>query len=111
MVTPYRSPEICRIYIRTCLVLWSLISAAVGSGIMSMVILPPTGRTLESVTASSEYLWAIDSRVIRQTSDNNVVYCVSDCANGEWIDIAGQLDQIDANDREVWGVNDRNQVF
>ena len=114
MATPYRFAEICRIYVQICLMLWSLISTrTVVSSIKLTEIPPPTNSTLESVTVSSGYLWAIDSTegVILQSSDDNVVYCVSDCANGEWIDVAGQLDQIDANDEEVWGVNDRNQVF
>ena len=43
----------------------------------------------------------------------NVVYCQRPCCNASsWIDAVGQLDQtIDANEEEVWGVNNRGQIY
>ena len=76
---------------------------------------PPKGRSMEAITVSTDYLWGIDNRtgVGLTSADNNVVYCRRPCSDaGSWIDAGGQLDQtIDASETEVWGVNQRGQVY
>ena len=79
-----------------------------------IVVPGPTDRTIESITISAQHLWAIDDREgqMLTSGDDNVVYCRRPCTDpGDWIAVEGQLDQLDANDKEIWGVNDRNQVF
>ena len=70
---------------------------------------------MEAITLSSNYLWGIDNRTGAEftSENNNVVYCRCPCYDaGSWIDAEGMLDQaIDANETEVWGVNDRGQIF
>ena len=75
----------------------------------------PEGRSLETITVSANYLWGIDNRtgVGLTDGENNVVYCRRPCSDPEgWMEGVGQLDQtIDANETEVWGVNERGQVY
>ena len=74
----------------------------------------PANAALESITVSINYLWGIDNRNgVGLTRANNVIYCRRPCSDaGSWIDARGLLDQtIDANETEVWGVNDRGQIY
>ena len=75
----------------------------------------PENAVLESITVSANYLWGIDNRtgVGLTVADNNVVYCRRPCNKASsWKEPAGQLDQtIDANENEVWGVNNRGQIY
>ena len=79
------------------------------------VIQTPMSMSLEAITVSANYLWGIDDRtgVGLTAADNNVIYCECPCSNASsWIDATGQLEQtIDANEDEVWGVNDRGQIY
>ena len=77
------------------------------------VIPGPDSGVLESITVSSNYLWGIDNRTAKSTFDANVVYCQRPCCNvNSWKDAYGQLDEtIDANESEVWGVNNRGQIY
>ena len=79
------------------------------------VIPAPESRSLEAITVSTNYLWGIDNRTGMGLTreDNNVVYCQRPCSDSSsWIDAVGQLDRIiDANEVEVWGVNDCSQIY
>lgn len=96
-----------------CFFLWFLAQTVSVRGETWTRIPGPQYGVLESVTVTTNHLWGIDSRVGMDLtpSDNNVVYCRRPCSDGNWIDAAGQLDQIDAKADEVWGINDRNQVY
>ena len=78
-----------------------------------MVIPGPESAAVESITFSSNYLWGIDSSTRVSFATDNIVYCRYPCGNGNsWIPVQGQLDlTIDANEDEVWGVNDRGQIY
>ena len=43
----------------------------------------------------------------------NILYCQRPCNNASsWMNGTGRFDQtIDANENEVWGVNDRGQIY
>ena len=98
--------------VQVCIFLWCLATFSVCIGSWSRIPVPPDGVP-ESVTATAQYLWAIDDRMGEDltSADNNVIYCQRPCTDGNWIDATGQLDQIDANDGEIWGINDRSQVY
>ena len=95
-----------------CISLWCLATFSVCSGSWSRIPAPSDGVP-ESVTATAQYLWAIDDRMgeFITSSNNNVIYCQRPCTDGNWTDAFGQLEQIDANDGEIWGINDRSQVY
>ena len=78
------------------------------------VIPGPESGSLEAITVSTNYLWGIDNRTgVEFTSeDDNVVYCQRPCSDaGSWMEAVGQLETLDANETEVWGVNDRGQIY
>ena len=52
---------------------------------------------LKHVTTSVNYLWGVNS-------NDDIYRCASPCT-GEWIHVPGKLEQIDAGDMEVSGVN------
>ena len=96
-----------------CNLLWVycvLCSVAAVLSVESITEVPglTNGRTIISITVSGKYLWAVyDASTTGQRGNN--VYCPRPCT--AWENTGGQLDQIDANDKELWGVNDRNQVY
>ena len=73
----------------------------------------PERAAIESITFSDNYLWGIDDSTRISSATDNIVYCRYPCVNGNsWIPVQGQLDiTIDANEDEVWGVNDRGQIY
>ena len=75
----------------------------------------PGNRPLVAITVSTNYIWGIDNRSTERNTeaDNNVFYCERPCSNASsWENAGGQLEEtIDANENEVWGVNDRGQIF
>ena len=95
-----------------CILLTSFLSV-VRSEERWITIPGPTGRVIKHVSVSSNILFGVDNTTGEDLtpSDNNVVYCVRPCFNGNWIEAVGQLDQLDSNDIELWGVNDRNEVY
>ena len=82
------------------------------------VIPPPECWPLRAVTASTNYLWGIDNRTIIQgistgQASYNVLYCQRPCNDtSSWRNGTGRFDQtIDANENEVWGVNDYGEIY
>ena len=75
----------------------------------------PEGRLLEAITVSTTYLWTIDNSTLANSAGNNLVFCQRPCNDtSTWMvpNPSGQFDQIiDANEDEVWGVNDRGQIY
>ena len=75
----------------------------------------PEGRSLEAITVSTTYLWAIDNGTLANFADNNLAFCQRPCSDAsDWAvpNPSGQFDRmIDANEDEVWGVNDRGQIY
>ena len=94
----------------------SVVSAPTTIGNWTVIPSPEENRSLEVITVSTNYLWGIDNRTApaRATpTDSNVVYCRRPCSDASsWRDAGGQLDQtIDANEDEVWGANNRGQIY
>jgi hypothetical protein len=77
----------------------------------------PANAALESITVSVDYLWGIDNSSLANSASNNIVFCRRPCSNVSahaWRvpNPAGQFDRvIDANGEEVWGVNNRGQIY
>ena len=95
----------------------SVVSVPITIGNWTVIPSPGENRSLEAITVSTNYLWGIDNRTASGTratpADNNVVYCQRPCGDASsWGDAMGQLEQtIDANEDEVWGVNNRGQIY
>ena len=94
----------------------SVVSVPITIGNWTVIPSPGVNRSLEAITVSTNYLWGIDNRTAPAKSapeDNNVVYCQRPCSDASsWREAEGQLDQtIDANEDEVWGVNNRGQIY
>ena len=95
----------------------SVVSVPITIGNWTVIPSPGENRSLEAITVSTNYLWGIDNRTAPGTrstpADNNVVYCRRPCGDASsWGDATGQLEQtIDANEDEVWGVNNRGQIY
>ena len=67
---------------------------------------------LTAVTVSDDYLWGIDNRSNSIYPPGNLVACARPCTNGtEWSDGKGALDQIDANNGQVLGVNVHKKIY
>ena len=102
-----------------CFVLLSSVLALSVSAIVPIgnwtVIPGPEHWPLQSITVSTNYLWGIDNRTIMGTGAAyyNILYCQRPCNNASsWMNGTGRFDQtIDANEKEVWGVNDRGQIY
>jgi len=60
---------------------------------------------LEQISASGkDWLWGINA--------NSQIYtCEKPCDGGNWIQIPGELKQIEGGDKEVWGVNKNNSIY
>ena len=75
----------------------------------------PANAALESITVSANYLWGIDNSTLANSAANNLVFCQRPCSNAsDWKvpNPSGQFDRtIDTNENEVWGVNDRGQIY
>ena len=89
--------------------LYRLLSILVWCTSVSVTVLSRRNWTvipgnLEDVTVSTNCLWGVFNR--------NVFWCRRPC-NGSWVPLGGtrKLDQIDANDDEVWGVDHENQYW
>ena len=96
------------------LVLALLVSAIVPIG--NWTEIPgPRDVALKLITFSTNYLWGIDNRYIAMNDrgTHNLHYCQRPCSNASsWKSTDGQLDQaIDANETEVWGINDRYLIY
>ena len=63
----------------------------------------PGGLT-QCVTASVNYLWAVNSA-------DQIWMCARPCTGSNWVKVDGALRQIDAGDDEVWGVNSAHQIW
>ena len=79
------------------------------------VIPGPATAALESISVSANYLWGIDISFLANSAANNLVFCKRPCSNASGWKVpnpSGQFDRtIDTNEDEVWGVNDRGQIY
>ena len=75
----------------------------------------PANTALESITVSTNYLWAIDNSSLANSASNNLFFCQRPCNDASAWRVpnpAGQFDRvIDATEEEVWGVNNRGQIY
>ena len=94
-----------QVFVLLLLVLALSVSATVPIG--NWTVIPgPQNAALKSITFSANYLWGIDNTM-------KIHYCQRPCSStNSWELSAGRLDQtIDTNETEVWGVNDRYQIY
>ena len=64
--------------------------------------------TVKDVTISDDYIWGIHDGTI---FPGNVVLCELPCTGGNWIEVGGLFDHIDADSRLVWGTSPIDQLF
>ena len=109
MIALFKSP----LFVLLLSVLALSVLAAVPQNGNWTVIPAPENGVLEAITVSTTYLWAIDGTTLNTSAVNNIVYCQRPCViASSWMEAGGQFDRtVDANEDEVWGVNDRGQVY
>ena len=60
---------------------------------------------LKNISASNkDYIWGTNK-------SDNIYTCKKPCTNGTWKKIDGSLEQVSGGNKEVWGINEANNIY